>query len=227
VSTRRLEGAAPPQVLGRDLWLVAAAAMSLALHLRAVYWGPEWQVYLFKPTTTLLVLAIALRGRGATSRYRNAVVTGLVFSLVGDVMLMLPGDRFVPGLLAFLAAHLCYLVAFTDRIGVRLIAWPTAGYLVLAAGVLAVIWDRLGALRAPVLVYIAVIMAMAAQAAGRALRLGSRESVAAALGAGFFVASDASLAIERFTGAFPLSAVVIMTTYIAAQLLIARSVRED
>ena len=39
-------------------------------------------------------------------------VAALVFSLAGDVLLMLPREQFVAGLSAFLVAHLCYIVGF-------------------------------------------------------------------------------------------------------------------
>ena len=52
----------------------------------------------------------------------SAVLAGLGLSLVGDVALMIP-QGFLAGLVAFLLAHLAYLVAFT-RGGVRLAARP-------------------------------------------------------------------------------------------------------
>lgn len=204
-------------------WLWAAAAASLTLHLRAVYQGPEWQVYLFKPTTTLLVLLVAWLGTGATARYRRAILAGLLLSLAGDVLLMLPADRFVAGLGAFLLAHLAYLAAFTDRVGWRLRGWPTAAYLAAGAGVLASLWGALGEMRIPVIVYMLVIVTMASQAAGRALALRTRGAAGAAVGAALFVVSDATIAIDRFGGGFGAASLVVMTTYIAAQLLIAGS----
>ena len=46
-----------------------------------------------------------------------------MFSLAGDVLLMLPRDQFVAGLSAFLVAHLCYIAGFwTD--GPGLVAVP-------------------------------------------------------------------------------------------------------
>jgi len=41
----------------------------------------------------------------------------------GDVFLMLPSDRFVAGLVAFLMAHLCYIAAFGSEID-ALAWWP-------------------------------------------------------------------------------------------------------
>ena len=80
-----------------------------------------------------------------------AVVFGLLASLIGDVLLMLPQDLFVAGLIAFLVAHIAYLVAFTD--GVRFAARPAtlALFLVVAGAILWLLWPGLPtALRVPV-----------------------------------------------------------------------------
>ncbi len=84
-------------------------------------WGHEtgstspWQVYVFKPLTTSLILVLALIAPGPSfARYKLAVVIGVAFSLVGDVFLMLHRNLFLPGLSSFLAAHIAYLVAFTS-----------------------------------------------------------------------------------------------------------------
>lgn len=43
--------------------------------------------------------------------FARLLVAGLGFSLAGDVVLTFPG-AFIPGLVAFLGAHLCYLALF-------------------------------------------------------------------------------------------------------------------
>ncbi len=42
----------------------------------------------------------------------GAVALALLLSLIGDVLLILPGNRFIQGLSAFLLAHIAYIVAF-------------------------------------------------------------------------------------------------------------------
>lgn len=147
-------------------------------------------------------------------------------SLAGDVLLMLPGDLFLPGLLAFLVAHLCYTGAFTRDGGFSLVL-ATGVPLVAAGGVLLwLMWPGLGALAWPVVAYVAVILTMAWQALER-WRLGSHPGARlAGIGALLFVASDASLGLVRFRGDFPASRVVVLVTYYAAQWLIAASVRQ-
>ena len=70
---------------------IAAAALSAGLHLRAESRGPRWQVYLFKPfTTSILLVLAALATTAHGARYQLAIVFGLACSLIGDVVLMLP-----------------------------------------------------------------------------------------------------------------------------------------
>ena len=70
----------------------------------ADYAGQQARVYVFKPLTMLLVLALALQPSTSTNAlYQWTLVAGLLFSLAGDVFLMLPSDRFVAGLASFLS----------------------------------------------------------------------------------------------------------------------------
>lgn len=207
--------------------LAAAAVLVAVLAIRAHYLEDRqrWQVYAFKPLATLLILALALFLPPARPDYQWAIAAGLVLSTAGDVFLMLPRDRFVAGLASFLLAHLCYLRAFSIEVpfGAGLLLWLPF----IAAGgmVVALVWPGLKpALRGPVVVYVIVIAAMAGQATGRWYASGSAVALAAAVGAGLFVVSDAVLAIDRFRWPFRAARAVTLATYWAAQLLIAISV---
>ncbi len=204
--------------------LFGAALASALLNLAAEYRGPRWLVYVTKPLTTTLLLLAAAAVHVGDPPYQIAIVAGLACSLAGDVFLMLPRDHFVAGLASFLCAHVAYIVAFTRgaALGARpLLAIP---YAVAAACVLALLWPRLGRLRAPVVVYVAALVMMAWQAAARAAIDDRRAAYAAALGAALFVVSDAMLAIARFRRPFCAAQAVVMSTYVAAQALIAYSV---
>lgn len=210
------------------LVLTAAAAVVALLAIRAHDLGEAGraQVYLFKPLATLLILALALSlPLPQGPRYLWAVAAGLACSTLGDVFLMLRGDRFVPGLASFLVAHLCYLVAFTHEAPAGAVPAWWLSYLMVGAIMAAVLWPGLKpALRAPVAVYIAVIAAMAGQAAVRADLLGTTAARLAWCGATLFMVSDAVLAIDRFRRPFAGARAVTLSTYWAAQLLIAWSV---
>ncbi|MGZ8455269.1 MAG: lysoplasmalogenase [Gemmatirosa sp.] len=204
--------------------LVAAALGSAALHQWAEHRGRRAVVYACKPLTTALLLALALALPSTDDVHRWAIAVGLLLSLAGDVWLMLPRDRFVAGLASFLLAHVAYLVAFTR--GVPFGASPVAfvPYLLVGAGMVAVLWPRLGRLRLPVLVYAAALVLMAGQAAARAIAVGGAPAALAAIGAGLFVVSDGVLAVNRFRTAVPHAQRWVMGTYVAAQLCLALSV---
>jgi uncharacterized membrane protein YhhN len=184
--------------------------------------------YTIKPLVLVAMIALAARApRPISTRYRLLIVVGLAWSLAGDILLMLPQDRFVPGLLAFLVAHGCYIIAFARTGGGArdpLVALGIAGY---AGAMLTFLWPSLGDLRIPVIVYVAVIATMAWQAIARWRHLRTPDAARAAAGAAMFLASDTALAIERFRGEFPGSFVTVIGTYWVAQYLIARSVQLD
>lgn len=208
-------------------WL-GAVAVAAVLAIVGAYASP-WLHYLFKPLTTLLIVAMVWRHGGAAEpAYRRAIVIGLLLSTCGDVFLMLPGDWFVFGLGSFLCAHIAYLLGLTRRARLFARVWPYLAYALLAGAVLSVLWAHLpGDLRIPVIVYVAVLAAMAAQAAVVWRCARSQSTALAALGGAFFVASDATLAIDRFAAPFGAASAVVLATYWIAQLLIGSSVRQS
>ncbi|HLM69071.1 MAG TPA: lysoplasmalogenase [Longimicrobium sp.] len=207
------------------LLLTAAIALSAVLTIAADHRGARRMVYVFKPLTTVLTLALAATARDPVSGgYQALVCAGLLFSLAGDVFLMLPRDRFVAGLASFLVAHGFYVAAFAP--------WPPAfrapaALLVMAvmgAGLLRALWKDLGRLRLPVAVYAAALLGMAWQAAERWTALGTPPALLAAAGAALFVVSDSALAWQRFRRRYRYGQVIVLATYFAAQWLIAISV---
>jgi len=180
--------------------------------------------YVCKPLTMLLILALAAQPSVATSpAYRATLCAGLVFSLLGDVLLMLPSNRFVQGLASFLVAHLLYIAAFVRDAGFGAAPLALAVLVLAAGGLTAALWPRLGRMRAPVAVYVAAIVTMAWQGSARWESVGQLGSLLACLGAWLFVASDAALAWNRFGRPFAASPLVVLSTYFVGQLLLALS----
>src|SRR5512140_395951 len=203
-----------------EVLLVEAAAAATAT--RAVGLA-EWH-HLSKPLALLLALAwVAGRVRRAEkiSLTGSLLLLGLTCSLAGDILLMLPG-LFIPGLVAFLAAHLCYIALFK-----RGLAWfpgrpALVGTLVVGAAMYAFLFDHLGpVLKVAVGAYVVVIALMAAQAIGRATILRNRASLAVAIGAGCFMLSDSLLATNKFAFALPMAQLWVLASYYVAQILIA------
>jgi len=199
--------------------------LSAAIHIRAEYDGPRWRVYLFKPLTTLLIIGLAGTGvEPPIPFYTLAILVGLACSLAGDVFLMLPQDRFIAGLVSFLLAHLCYTAAFVAGVGFRLSGWLLLIFVAYGLILLRVLWPHLHRLRIPVSLYALAIIVMGWQACERWLYLADRGAFLAALGAILFTLSDSLLAYDRFVNRFRQARLLVLSTYFAAQWLIALSV---
>ncbi|MFT3812456.1 MAG: lysoplasmalogenase family protein [Acidovorax sp.] len=193
---------------------VQAAALSTATGaLGLVPWHG-----VFKPLAMVFAIvwvAASARQISAGGRFGlKLLLMALLASLAGDVFLMAQGF-FIPGLAAFLLAHLAYIALFKQ--GRR---WfPHKGALLatlaVGAGMYAFLWHGglPAALRAPVAAYVLAIALMAAQALGSGSRM-------AAAGALFFMLSDALLATNRFVAPLPLAPFWVLATYYAAQCLI-------
>ena len=201
------------------------ALLSLLLLLRAEYAQARSRIYLFKTLTTLFILLIALTAFPVREAfYQYAIVIGLAFSLAGDILLVLPSDRFVAGLVSFLLAHLAYIVAFVPGTQFLSTFWSPLPYAVYAAVLLWVLLPHTGKLRVPVLVYGVVIVTMAWRAGERWLQLPGSNTLFAFVGAALFVLSDSSLAVNRFVTKYRGERLVTLGLYYAAQWLIALSV---
>jgi uncharacterized membrane protein YhhN len=219
---------------GRDVLIVA---MAIAAIVGAGLDGDgRWVHWLAKPLATLLIASIAWQAVASSMSpapgYRRAVLAGMGLSCIGDIALMLPMDAFVPGLVAFLLAHVCYIVAFRADIhagrGLGVAAVLLGAF---AAGNLIALWPHLPAdMRVPVLAYVVVLAVMAILALARHWRVPTpqgidrRSTAWAAGGAVLFVASDCLLAWDRFGGGLPMASLLVLSTYYAAQYGIARSV---
>lgn len=167
--------------------------------------------YVAKPAVLVLLLLTAVALDPADPAVRAWFVAGLLASLVGDVVLMLPRGPFAGGLAAFLVAHLLYIAGFVVH-GTSG-AWPLLGLAVAVAGGAAVgpglvrgVRRRDPRLVAPVVGYMTAISVMVVLAVGTGRPL-------AGLGAVLFFASDAVLGWTRFVRGFAHDRVAVHTTY--------------
>lgn len=217
---------APASSLRFALPLLGVLAAALAIASASWALDRAWLNFVFKPLATLCVIAWCALSATDDARLKRWLLTGLGFSLAGDVALLWPVSGFLVGLVSFLLGHLSYLVALTSR--VRFAARPSAfaAWAVVAGGVLAWLWPGVPAdLAAPVVVYVCALAAMAAQAT--TVWLVNRRGVDAArwllvaLGGALFVASDAILAADKFVGGVPMPTLWNLALYWGGQWLIA------
>jgi uncharacterized membrane protein YhhN len=164
---------------------------------------------------------------------RKSMLAALAFSWLGDVLLLYP-KLFLYGLGAFLMAHICFVISFKlsqekpFEIGqvnfIKLFLYNFPIYIP-AAVVYYMIQPNLGAMQIPVVIYILVIVTMVTTARERYKKTHSSSFWQVFVGAVIFMISDGILALNMFFQQFPESGVMVMGTYMLAQLLIVMGIR--
>jgi len=209
-------------------YLIPVLAVTALFLIRAEFRNQRQQIYILKPLSTLLVIAVALLSFLEPSRnltYSVGVLVGLLLSFGGDIALMLKEKpkSFMVGLALFLLAHVAYTVVFW-MLG-RFSAWDiVSAVILLAAGIILyrLFKPNLGKMRIPVIVYIVVISLMVNRAfsAFASPVFSNAQAWMISLGAVLFYVSDVILAAARFWKPWPYHR-ISLAFYYAGQLLIA------
>lgn len=191
--------------------LLAVAAGCAAADWFAVHTANRGLEYVFKPATLAVLIAAAATIDADHRAVKAWFVAALVFSLFGDIFLMLPSDQFVPGLASFLLGHLAY-IAGLNQVDLEA-GWLVAGVAVVAITAVAVAprivrgaYQADRALAGPVMAYIAAISAMVVFAFGSA----NGWAIAGAL---LFYVSDALIGWTRFLKDYDWGRLAIIVTY--------------
>ncbi|MBA4327814.1 MAG: hypothetical protein C0428_06275, partial [Polaromonas sp.] len=173
----------------------------------------------------IVLVAVRPWRERAGGRFDHLLLAALVCSLAGDCLLMFPG-LFIPGLVAFLVAHLFYIALFKQGVPWMASRRSLAATLGLGALMYALLFNGLNpVLRIAVAAYAMVIALMAAQAIGRATVLRDKAAAGVAVGASFFMLSDALLATNKFAQPLPMASLWVLATYYLAQILIVFNAR--
>lgn len=199
--------------------LVAATSW---LCISGYYQQNKLWVYLFKPLTTVLIMIIAgLANTGESSTYQTLIITALVFCLMGDVFLMLE-DKFLQGLGSFFVAQLLFSAAFY---GADNSTTPWLIALLAGAGIsiYGFLYPFLGKMKFPVLAYFVVILLMTWCAWERLITQNTTTTLLAAIATVIFMASDLTIALDKFRKSFKSAQAIILSTYFLAIWLIAIS----
>ncbi len=213
----------PQTVAAFVMAAVFAAGDWLAVARRGT--SAAWQrvEYVCKPGTlaALVLAAVVLDPTAGLDARRSWFVAALVFSLVGDVLLMLPREQFVGGLVAFLIAHVCYIAGFWTN-GPPVIEFLVIGVVValafrgLARSIVPGVRRTEPALVGPVVGYMVVIGVMLASAIATG-------NLLAGVGAALFAGSDSMIAWDRFVHDFRGAGVWIIVTYHLGQAALVAS----
>lgn len=186
--------------------------------------------YFAKPGVMLVLLAAI----GFSYGFQGPLLwfgLGVIFSLAGDVFLMLRRERFMAGLVAFLLAHICYLVGLTSSLPQISLASGIVALLVGLTGIQLYRSIRSGLIRSnkermqlPVMVYAIFISLMLLAALLTLVTANEVWLPAAALlvsaGALLFYLSDTFLAWNRFVQPLKYARLRVIVLYHLGQALL-------
>jgi uncharacterized membrane protein YhhN len=211
-----------------NLTLIGIAVLFAILDWIAV--ARKWQIveYIAKPAVMVCLIAWLVMNSGMTVPLLWFTI-GLAFSLAGDVFLMLPKERFIPGLISFLLAHIAYIIGLNTTpipmTVVSLILLVLVGlvslrvYSRIAQGLVASGNDRL---KLPVLAYTIVISLMLFSALLAFVRPSWSPGAALLVGLGalLFYFSDCILAWNKFVRPLKYGRLINLSSYHIGQVLI-------
>ena len=181
--------------------------------------------YIAKPAIVISLIFLFVKTSQTLPKViKKLTLLALIFSLLGDVLLMFVDKSehfFTLGLVAFLTAHVMYVLVFLKHRNTKKSPFGfIALLLIYAACLFNFLKDGLGDMLIPVIVYMVIILAMATTAYLRKGNVNILSYGLVFLGAIFFMASDSILALNKFYQPIPLSNISIMITYAIAQYLI-------
>ena len=157
------------------------------------------------------------------------LLLALFWGWVGDVLLIKKDRRLFLklGLLAFLLGHIAYITVFLLNTaafpGVVFSTGIVFAYILFGVGMFRLLRPGLGRMLMPVGVYIFVISCMSATALFFAMSNG-RHAWWSFAGSLLFVFSDSVLAFQLFRTPFKYGRLIVMASYIPAQLLLASGI---
>lgn len=215
-------------------WLLLLAVISAIINGLAVANRDKKTEYIFKPLTLALLLLMALLlGTSQHSAYIQVwFIPALFFSWCGDIALMFKGNGyFIAGLIAFLLAHICYIIGLNPSL-------PGGDAGVVFIGVLLLymlVYPRIDRalrhkgemqLRIPAALYGVVLSLMLGSAWAVLWRpeWPALSKMIVVLGSSLFYISDLLLAWNRFVKHTHRRDVVVIIAYHSAQILLTATI---
>ena len=217
----------PPSKGIMSVFIAVFCLCAVAALLAAEYSGRRRLKWLAKPAASAAFIGLALsEGALGAGAFGLLLLTGLIFCAAGDVLLIARAERwFLAGMGAFALGHGAYIAAFlTQSPHVKPPVYAAAIAMVfVGAAVLRSLWGKLGPMRAPVAVYVAIISAMVIASVAASPVSGGYvwPLVAGAVG---FAASDIAVARDQFIAQNFFNKLWGLPLYYGSQLVLAASV---
>jgi len=204
------------------IWSFLAVLFSGWLYVDASYRGPQWQRWVFKPVTMLLLLAGAWQAPVLTpTHYLNLL--GVLATLVGDALTLLPSKRMLYAIGAFFLSHLLYTLYFASQMTLSFF-WPIPLALLIIGGlVAATVWNRLEELRWPICTFFGVTLLMVWLGMEQYFMLPTDDTFTLMAGAVLLLLGNIVWLVSHYRRRFSADRAVIAACYFAGHFMIVRS----
>ncbi len=204
------------------LWSFLAVLFSGWLYVDASYRGPQWQRWVFKPVTLLLLLGWAWQAPTfhATD---YLILLGLLATLIGDALTLLPRQQLLYAIGAFFLSHLLYTISFAGNMTLSFF-WPIPLVLLLVGLLLiATVWTRLDTLRWPVCTFIGMTLVMVWAAAEQYYSRPVDYSFSLMIGASLLLLANIVWFFSHYRRRFTSDSAIVAACYFAGHFMIVRS----
>ena len=209
------------------LWLYVLA--SVANLIAQIMLSDELNRYTKPVLMPLLLMYIYYRSIGMTTSKTLLLSVAILFSWLGDVVLMYQSNQsyFIGGIGLFLVAQVTYVIVLrkSSYQKPRASLIKTIPFVLYAVFLFSILLPA-GAFSIPIIVYGLVILLMMITAYFRKGLTSQKSFLLVFAGSVLFVLSDSILAINAFKSPLPYAGFWIMATYCIAQYLLVEGVLE-
>lgn len=103
------------------MWLIVIACAFI--HIISIKTGPKWLFFLTKPLPIVAMIGMLLLSPSNHLPYTQWIIAGLSISLIGDLVMMHPKDKFILGIKLFCLALICYALGFINMAAWHFTPW--------------------------------------------------------------------------------------------------------
>ncbi|MBS9424000.1 lysoplasmalogenase [Photorhabdus caribbeanensis] len=204
-------------------WPFIAVFFSGWLYVDAAYRGPNWQRWLFRPITLLLLLLWAWQAPELhISGY--LICLGLLTALISDTLRMLPSKYSLFSLSTLFLCYLLYTISFVLQMNFSFFFPLPLILLVLGSVILLVIWNKLEEMRWLVVASVVMLLIMVWMAGEQYFSLNTEYGFSLLAGSILLLLSHSFWLINHYRFQFKSSKAIVATCYFIGHFLIIRSI---
>ncbi|KMW74133.1 membrane protein [Photorhabdus luminescens subsp. luminescens] len=204
-------------------WPFIAVFLSGWLYVDAAYRGPNWQRWLFRPITLLLLLLWAWQAPELhISGY--LICLGLFTALISDALRMLPSKYSLLSLGTLFLCYLLYTISFVLQMNFSFFFPLPLILLVLGSIILLVIWNKLEKMRWPVVASVVMLLIMVWMAGEQYFALNTDYGFSLLAGSILLLLSHSFWLINHYRLQLKSSKAIVATCYFIGHFLIIRSI---